>query len=157
MALAKELGITDYPSPAGGCLVTDPAFSFRLKELMRRGQPTVADVQLLKVGRHFRLADGSLLAMGRHEKDNALLERLFRPGDVRLEAADLPGPTALLRGDTGAANIALAASLLLRYIKETAGELLPVIVTPVGGTPQTVMAAAADDAVARQWIITPEK
>ena len=155
MALAAELGITDYPSPAGGCLVTDPAFAFRLRELLRRGPPTVADVQLLKVGRHFRLADGTLLAMGRSLADNNLLDRLFQPGDVRLEADGLPGPTTLLRGTASDENIALAAALTLRYIKNTGGKTLPVTVTPVGGQPQTIQAAAAEDAVARRFIITP--
>jgi tRNA U34 2-thiouridine synthase MnmA/TrmU len=157
MALAAELGITDYPSPAGGCLVTDPAFSFRLKELMRHSKPTVADVQLLKVGRHFRLADGTLLAMGRFEKDNALLERLFQAGDVRIEAEGVAGPTTLLRGAASPENIALAASLTLRYIKGSAGKTIPVVITPVGGRPQTITVVAADDTVARQYIISPEE
>jgi tRNA-uridine 2-sulfurtransferase len=156
MALAAELGIADYPSPAGGCLVTDPAFSYRLRELLAHGQPTVADVQLLKVGRHFRLADGTLLVMGRFEQDNALLERLFQPGDVRIEADGIPGPTTLLRGKASSENIALAAALTLRYIKSATGQTLRVIVTPAGGAASTIDAAAADESVASQWIISPE-
>jgi len=184
MALAAEFGISDYPSPAGGCLVTDPAFAFRLKELLGRGTPTVADVQLLKVGRHFRLADGTLVVIGRHAEDNALLERLFQPGDLRIEAADLAGPTTLLRGTASRENVALAAALTLRYIKRAAGQTLAVTVTPVGfsvpvtGVPlaarsqcdgkrtladkppvalaEIIQAAAADDAEARRWILSPE-
>jgi tRNA-uridine 2-sulfurtransferase len=156
MTLATELGITDYPSPAGGCLVTDPAFSFRLRDLLTRGSPTVADVQLLKVGRHLRLPDGTLLAMGRSQADNALLDRLFLPGDVRLEADDIPGPTTLLRGTPSDENIALAAGLTLRYIKNTGTSTLPVIVTPVGGHPRIIQATAADEATARRLIISPE-
>ncbi|MFW6284018.1 MAG: tRNA 4-thiouridine(8) synthase ThiI, partial [Desulfosalsimonas sp.] len=34
MALAKSFGVTDYPAPAGGCLLTDPGFSKRLEDLM---------------------------------------------------------------------------------------------------------------------------
>jgi tRNA-uridine 2-sulfurtransferase len=157
MALAAELGITDYPSPAGGCLVTDPGFSFRLRELLAHGEPAVADVQLLKVGRHFRLADGTLLVMGRSQADNALLERLFLPGDVRLEADAVPGPTTLLRGTASEENIALAAALTLRYIKDTGTRTLPVIATPVAGQPRTIHATAAADAVARRFIISPEE
>ena len=33
MALAREFGLTDYPTPAGGCLLTDPGYAHRLKEL----------------------------------------------------------------------------------------------------------------------------
>ncbi|MGB6371043.1 MAG: tRNA 4-thiouridine(8) synthase ThiI, partial [Atribacterota bacterium] len=33
MKLADEMGIKDYPSPAGGCKLTEPAFSKRLRDL----------------------------------------------------------------------------------------------------------------------------
>ncbi len=32
MTLAKELGIVEYPNPAGGCLLTEPRFADRLRE-----------------------------------------------------------------------------------------------------------------------------
>jgi tRNA U34 2-thiouridine synthase MnmA/TrmU len=98
MALAAEFGLTDYPTPAGGCLLTDPGFAYRLRELMDHGKPTIAGVELLKVGRHFRLADGSRVVVGRRHEDNLRLEKLLQPGDVRLEADRMPGPTGLLRG-----------------------------------------------------------
>jgi hypothetical protein len=31
MALAKEFGLIDYAAPAGGCLLTDPVYSYRLR------------------------------------------------------------------------------------------------------------------------------
>ena len=34
MTLAEELGVKDYPAPAGGCLLTEPGFSRRLKDLL---------------------------------------------------------------------------------------------------------------------------
>src|SRR3990172_5077850 len=34
MKLADHYGIHDYPSPAGGCLLTDPGFARRMKDLM---------------------------------------------------------------------------------------------------------------------------
>ena len=36
IALAAEFGITDYPSPAGGCKLTEEAFGRRLKDLMEQ-------------------------------------------------------------------------------------------------------------------------
>jgi tRNA-specific 2-thiouridylase len=33
IALAKAFGVTEYPAPAGGCLLTDPNYSRRLKDL----------------------------------------------------------------------------------------------------------------------------
>jgi len=157
MALAAELGLTEYPSPAGGCLLTDPGFAFRLRELMQHKTPTPADIALLKVGRHFRLADGTLVVVGRFYEDNLKLERLFQDGDVRIEAAEVPGPTTLLRGQATAENVATAAALTLRYTKRERGKPWPVLVMPVGGAPQTVSVPPADDAECRKWIISPEE
>jgi tRNA-specific 2-thiouridylase len=155
MATAAEWGITDYPSPAGGCLVTDPGFAFRLKDMLSRGTPTVADVELLKIGRHFRLADGTWLVMGRAESDCLLLDRRFLPGDVRIEAENLPGPTTLLRGTPSEDNIRTAAALTMRYIKKAGTDARPVLVRPVGGEVRTIVVAAASEEEARRWIIAP--
>jgi tRNA U34 2-thiouridine synthase MnmA/TrmU len=155
MATAAEWGITDYPSPAGGCLVTDPGFAFRLKDLLSRGTPSVADVELLKVGRHFRLPDGTWLVMGREERDCLLLERSFLPGDVRIVAENLPGPTTLLRGTASEDNIRAAAALTLRYIKKAGTDARPVLVRPVGGETRTIHVTAASEAESKRWIIAP--
>jgi len=157
MALAREFGITDYPSPAGGCLLTDPGFAYRLRELMARQDPTPADVELLKVGRHFRLGDGTLVVIGRHHEDNLRLKPLLRDGDICIEAADIPGPTTLLRGNAGTANLATAAALTLRYTKAPAGEAQPVNVEPVGKEASVIEVAPADDTDAKGWIIAPEE
>lgn len=34
MALAEEWGIKEYPSPAGGCRLTEPGYALRLKDLL---------------------------------------------------------------------------------------------------------------------------
>ncbi|HUX00111.1 MAG TPA: hypothetical protein VMY35_03955 [Phycisphaerae bacterium] len=157
MALAAELGITEYPTPAGGCLLTDPGFAFRLRELMDHAAPTVADVELLKVGRHFRLADGSRLALGRRHEDNLLMEKLFQAGDVRLEADRMAGPTGLLRGKASEESVSVAAGLILRYGKARAGETHPVRVEPVGGERRILEAQTADDELAQRLIIRPKE
>ena len=156
MALAAEFGLADYPTPAGGCLLTDPGFAWRLRELMDHGNPTIADVELLKVGRHFRLADGSRVVVGRRHEDNLRLEKLFQPGDVRFEADRMPGPTTLLRGDASDENLEIAAGLTLRYGKTKPGEVHPVRVAPVGEVPRILDARPADDNLARRLIISPE-
>jgi len=156
MALAAEFGLADYPTPAGGCLLTDPGFAWRLRELMDHGTPTIAGVELLKVGRHFRLADGSRVVVGRRHEDNLRLEKLFQPGDVRFEADRMPGPTTLLRGDASDKNLEIAAGLTLRYGKAKPGEVHPVRVAPVGQAPRILDARPADDELARRLIISPE-
>ncbi|MDD5238644.1 MAG: hypothetical protein PHU96_06790, partial [Candidatus Omnitrophica bacterium] len=78
MDLARELGINDYPCPSGGCLLTDPQFAARLKNLMKYEELNLNAVQLLKLGRHFRLNDKAKLIVGRDEKENLCLLNLAR-------------------------------------------------------------------------------
>src|SRR5210317_3758 len=66
-ALAKEWGLQDYPASGGGCLLTEKSFSGRLRDLVeKQPEATVVDVELLKVGRQFRLSPTTKLAMGRN-------------------------------------------------------------------------------------------
>ena len=154
MALAETLGITDYPSPAGGCLLTDPGFAFRLRDLLERRDACLHDVELLRVGRHFRLDDCTKLVMGRHEAENARLEALAQPGDRLLDAADVTGPTALLRGDTREANVETAAQLTLKYgkAKDEAAARVTVRKAGTDESSDVTVAPATDDEVKRLLI-----
>jgi hypothetical protein len=99
MALADDYGINDYPCPAGGCLLTDPEFAARLRELFTR-EPDCGldDVLLLSVGRHFRLPGGAKAAVGRNDNENKRLEASAKPGDwLLIPNGDAAGPTVLLR------------------------------------------------------------
>jgi tRNA U34 2-thiouridine synthase MnmA/TrmU len=97
MGLAEKFGMRDYQCAAGGCLLTDPGFSKRIKEGFQHGEDSINDVQLLKVGRHFRLLDKVRLVVGRNEIENKRIINLARNGDILIEPVDVPGPTSLLR------------------------------------------------------------
>ncbi|MFH0778301.1 MAG: hypothetical protein V2A71_06680, partial [Candidatus Eisenbacteria bacterium] len=97
MSLAREYGINDYPCPAGGCLLTDPCFAKRVKDLVEHDTLTMDNAKLLRTGRHFRLSDTSKLIVGRNEAENRQLESVAREGDVVLTMFPIPGPVALLR------------------------------------------------------------
>ena len=116
MALAAEYGITDYPAPAGGCLLTDPGYAARLKETLRH-QPEVSrrDLELLKWGRHFRLAGGVKVLVGRTQRDNEALEKLIEPGDRVLKVVGFPGPLVLVLGNPAPSDLEEAAGLAAAY------------------------------------------
>ncbi|MBN1626773.1 MAG: tRNA 4-thiouridine(8) synthase ThiI, partial [Deltaproteobacteria bacterium] len=69
--LAKRFNITKYPSPGGGCLLTEHVFSRRLRDLMSFS-PVLEkrDIELLKTGRHFRINHGAKAVIGRNEEEN---------------------------------------------------------------------------------------
>jgi predicted subunit of tRNA(5-methylaminomethyl-2-thiouridylate) methyltransferase len=97
MELAAEWGIGEYESPAGGCLLTDAAFSSRLRELMARVPGfDGADAELMKLGRH-TWTGSTLVVLGRRHGENLLLMEKALPTDMLLRERDIPGPVALLR------------------------------------------------------------
>ena len=118
MALAKELGIGDYPCPAGGCRLTEPGFAHRMRDLLEHEPDfSVNDVQLLKLGRHYRLSPSVKAVVGRNEAENAALQALRREGDVLLEVADFPGPLTVVRGPAERAELLRAAAITARHSK----------------------------------------
>jgi tRNA U34 2-thiouridine synthase MnmA/TrmU len=116
--LADHYGIRDYPCPAGGCLLTDPQFAKRIKDLIFHNPNfSLNDVHLLKIGRHFRLSHNLKLMVGRNEEDNKKIQTFAQEGDILLKALHHPGPLSLLRGEPNGIEIEKAASITVRYSK----------------------------------------
>jgi tRNA-uridine 2-sulfurtransferase len=117
IALAKKMGITKYPNPAGGCLLTDPGFAKRVRDAMENSEFDVENLAILSVGRHFRLAKGVRLVVGRDDAENTILESLARPGDITLRLKDHEGPVSILRGAGKEGLIELAARITAHHTK----------------------------------------
>ena len=116
MALAKEFGLEDYPKPAGGCLLTEPIFANRLKDLLKHSHvPELREIELLKTGRHFRLSPLCKIIVGRDEGENELIQSLAAKGDCLLHADDCGSPIALITGAISDERIRIAASICARY------------------------------------------
>ncbi len=122
--MAKDFGIKEYPSPAGGCLLTDKNFSRRLKDLMDNNKHIDKnELYLLSHGRHFKLDSKTKIIIGRSEQDNKnLIQYLNKDKDILLKHASLPGPDVILTGDTSKLNIETAAMILAGYTKSKPGE-----------------------------------
>jgi hypothetical protein len=122
--LAGELGLADWPQPAGGCcFLTDESFSKKFFDLLAAREAagegrriTQEEVLLLTVGRHFRLSARAKLIVGRNELENALLEHHV-DGRARLETSGVMGPLALVEGAPSPEDRTLAASIVARYGK----------------------------------------
>ncbi|MBU1045394.1 MAG: hypothetical protein KJ915_13490 [Candidatus Omnitrophica bacterium] len=103
IALAEQFKVIEYPNPAGGCLLTDKGFSNRLRELLaKNSEPEIRDLQLLSVGRHFRLADTYKLILGRNQTENQKIENYSTEDDYLLTVKDTPSPYCLLLAQPGA-------------------------------------------------------
>ncbi len=118
MKLADHFGIRDYPCPAGGCLLTDPQFANRMRDLMLYTPDfSLNDVYLLTVGRHFPLFPHVKRVVGRKEEDNKKIQTFAQEGDILLKVLHHPGPLSLLRGEPNGTEIEKAASITVRYSK----------------------------------------
>ena len=126
IALAREFGIVDYPSPAGGCRLTEDAYGRKLRDLMEHeglrdkasGSVNRALLDLLSVGRRFRLPGGSSVILGRDAQENARLEK----GDfaaVLKPTNGIPGPTAAIPVLAAEGDRALAQALVNAYVRGT--------------------------------------
>lgn len=116
MNLAENIGIDDYPCPAGGCRLTDFHFAGRLRDLFAHAEDTMDNIQLLKYGRHFRLPSGAKAIVGRNEHENGMIEGLANPNSFLLECAGtMVGPICLLCNSQDDADVVHAGSITLKY------------------------------------------
>lgn len=113
--LAQELGINTYPAPGGGCLLTNPDYSLRIKDLLDHQTLDRCDIELLKYGRHFRLSPFTKMILARTGSE---MEELFNsyPDLLFMRSASHSGPWAVIRySKLIAADLQLAANILLSY------------------------------------------
>jgi len=117
--LAARLGVKDYPCPAGGCLLTDPVISARLRDLFDHVPDyELADLHLLKIGRHFRLRPDLKIILGRDKLENDQLKATARPGSVLYKPVDFRGPTCLPAGNPDSQGDRMIGELIAGYSKE---------------------------------------
>jgi tRNA-uridine 2-sulfurtransferase len=124
IAMAKEIGLTEWPQPAGGCcFLTDEAFSKKFFHILGQkeaaGQPRALEqdeIVLLTTGRHFKLGPTCKLIVGRTEVENGTLET-YAGDHPRLMATQVTGPLGLVVGVPTWEERQLAAAIIARYGK----------------------------------------
>jgi PP-loop superfamily ATP-utilizing enzyme len=121
--LAQEINVTGYSCPGGGCLLTYKEFAAKLKDLFEhKRRVSLKDVELLKVGRHFRFRKNKII-VGRNETENKLLTRMKMADDYCFEAQDCGSPITLLQGPKTRNAIEKAAELTAYYSDQKQGKV----------------------------------
>ena len=117
--LAIEFGLEDYPSPGGGCLLTDKGYSDRLRDLFdHQDSCSEEELYLLKYGRHLRLNKNTKIVVGRTKKDNEQIKKYYNSAmDILIKVKNFPGPTVLVPHGSSKDVVALAASICTGYSK----------------------------------------
>lgn len=118
-ALAKEFGFSEFETPGGGCLLTIESFSNKIKDFVKFDPDmTSADMQLLRIGRHLRLANGTKMVIGRDENDNAKLLALNNPKFTQIKFDEgVVGATSLVEAKFNESDLEFAVRLALAYTK----------------------------------------
>lgn len=118
MELAKAWGIEEYPSPAGGCKLTEPNFSNRLKDLLLHNKDAKPhDVEILRYGRHFRISEKVKIISTREQSEAEIIKPLINNNDYIFIAKDFSGSMVILQGSPDEGDISLAGRICGRYSK----------------------------------------
>jgi hypothetical protein len=153
LALAEELRLEGYSPPAGGCLLTDPGFARRLRDLLNDKEDiSKSDLELLRMGRHIRLRPALKIVVGRNEGENNRISNLAAGGTL-FAPKDFPGPTVLAPDHPEPEEESLIGSILIRYVKESARGRKLIVHYPDGSDRIIpVMDPAGEDWIAQHMI-----
>ncbi len=151
--LAEHYGISDYAAPAGGCLLTDPMFSKRLRDLFNHNKDySRRDIELLKFGRHFRINETTKIIVGRNRIDNEAIQKLTKNGDITVYMASFRGPTVLIPGGGDAEMIQLAAAICARY-SDAPKDVNVAVTCLFGSQSSSIEVMAVSPEVISAWMI----
>ncbi|MFP4571948.1 MAG: tRNA 4-thiouridine(8) synthase ThiI [Desulfosalsimonas sp.] len=157
MALAESFGITGYPAPAGGCLLTDPGFSMRLKDLFAHGSRLYRrQIELLKYGRHLRLSPETKLIVGRNKPENEKIMSFSDPeADTLISLRSISGPVGLIPGSCPPGFIEQAAGICAGYSKAPQDRPVKVEIKPPGQSGRVITVVPVNHEKTSELMILP--
>lgn len=150
MEMAAAFGIDSYPTPAGGCLLTDRNFSARVSDLIKHDRFAFHEIELLKVGRHFRFSPDTKIVVGRNKNENSRIRQLLVPDDVLVGPVGFMGPDTIIRGADSPEAREAACRLIVRYSKSAGGTCR---MTAPDGTVTKISAVPLDNELCEQMRI----
>ena len=117
--LAENLGVTDYPCPAGGCLLTDKVIAARLRDLFDHAVDyNQTDLVSLTLGRHYRLYPDLKIILGRNQEENERLTSLAKDGQSIFEPENFRGPTILAVGHLNSEREAAIGEIIVAHSQD---------------------------------------
>lgn len=148
MQIAKEMGVSNYPAPAGGCLLTDVRYSMKLRDLIDFNPfARISEYHLLKAGRHLRLDADTKLVVGRDMRDNDTVLKYYEPEhDIQFRLVEKPGPAVIMTCASGVPDMQIlekAACICATYGKTSPDEVVEVSVVMPGGSGKSILTVKA--------------
>ncbi|WP_315522663.1 MnmA/TRMU family protein [Fusobacterium massiliense] len=132
MELMDYYGLVEYPSPGGGCLLTDPGYSSRLKVLEEDGlleEEHAWLFKLIKEARFFRLSKARYLFVGRNFESNETIDDMRRKENLScyIYSNGVPGPHMVANTILTDEETEFAKNLFSRYSKVKGKEKVKLI------------------------------
>lgn len=118
MQLVEKYKIKEYPSPGGGCLLTEEHFTKRL--IFIRDDDRWEENKLfglVRSSRFLRMDKDKYLFVGRDEADNQKLKNYNNGEFLFIEKDNVPGPVIVGAGEFTEEDKMFAAQLFSRYCK----------------------------------------
>jgi tRNA-uridine 2-sulfurtransferase len=156
MRMATEFGVSDYPQPAGGCVLIEKTYAKRVRDAFGHlGKEAVGLTQfrLFGLGRHSRIAENVKVIVGRNHEENEKLAMLSE-GRIRIDPIDVMGPTTLVEGSPSDEQLLTCCSLAARYCDHKVGEEVQLKVASENGERIfSVLPLSTDDPRILEWRI----
>ena len=122
LEMVNEIGLENFESPGGGCLLTDKNFGKKMFDFIKFDKFEVKDIPVMKFGRHFRLKDGAKLVIGRDKEENQHLQEIDNDKYYHIKTVGIPGPHSLLSKNASDADKVIATKAILTYCKTSTDE-----------------------------------
>ena len=118
MELAEKYGIVDYPSPAGGCKLTEPNYAMRLKKALEINENvTPKEITLLRYGRHFKSDNNCEIIVSRTGEEGEEIKEILSNEDIVFIPSSHMGAMAIIHGNPTDEDKELACRIVARYSK----------------------------------------
>lgn len=118
MELASKWGITEYPSPAGGCKLTEPGYAIRLKDSLDNSEfISESEIELLRYGRHFRVSENAKIIAARTGDEVKEIKKYIDDSFIAMNASKYTGALVIIQGKPTEKEIELGARIAARYSK----------------------------------------
>lgn len=146
MELVEEFGITEFPQPAGGCILTDTNFAPKLNDLWQHEpEAGVKEHMLLRWGRHFRYNDEIKIVIGRDARENDLVEKLSHSEAYLFYMKSITGPLLVYEGPLDDDGVQFAASAVKRFSKARDEDISEVVMRSKSGDLEKIIEARKID------------
>ncbi len=123
MELAEKFALTNYESPAGGCLLTDVNFAKRLKDYSKYLKLSPYEIDILKVGRHINY-EGFKIIISRKAEENQILKNYEGDKFLKMFPDNFPGPVGLIQKNAPESVKQKAADFMISYTKFEKGNII---------------------------------